>query len=195
MDTLATATADELRDGLEPLVAGYGAWLDGQQAAAAELPEHLRATADLALREARRAHKRLQAGLEHVATDTEALRCFQFMNAVMRDQRIASQVAALRATVVAARANQARAEAGERSKGQFLASMSHEIRTPMTGVLGMADLLDTTSLAAGCNTVTASLDGHAAGSFSLDLRGADPAPTSGPGGGPGDKPPKDKPKK
>jgi len=98
MDTLATATADELHAGLEPLVAGYGAWLDGQQAAAAELPEHLRATADLALREARRAHKRLQAGLEHVATDTEALRCFQFMNAVMRDQRIASQVAALRAS-------------------------------------------------------------------------------------------------
>ena len=59
---------------------------------------YLRATADLALREARRAHKRLQAGLEHVATDTEALRCFQFMNAVMRDQRIASQVAALRAS-------------------------------------------------------------------------------------------------
>src|SRR4029079_11417200 len=55
--------------------------------------------------------------------------------------------------------------------------------------------LDTTSLAAGCNTVTASLDGHAAGSFSLDLRGADPAPTSGPGGGPGDKAPKEKPKK
>jgi len=55
--------------------------------------------------------------------------------------------------------------------------------------------LDTASLAAGCNTVTASLDGHAAGSFVLDLRGTDPAPTSGPGGSPGDKPPKDKPKK
>ena len=51
--------------------------------------------------------------------------------------------------------------------------------------------LDTASLAAGCNTVTASLDGHAAGSFTLDLRGTDPAPTNGPG----DKPPKDKPKK
>ena len=56
--------------------------------------EHLQETAELALLEARRAHKRLQAGLEHVATGTEALRCFQFMNAVMRDQRIASQVAA-----------------------------------------------------------------------------------------------------
>ena len=51
--------------------------------------------------------------------------------------------------------------------------------------------LDTASLAAGCNTVTATLDGHAAGSFTLDLKGTDPAPTNGPG----DKPPKDKPKK
>lgn len=34
-----------------------------------------------------------------------------------------------------------KAEAGERSKAEFLATMSHEIRTPMTGILGMADLL------------------------------------------------------
>jgi hypothetical protein len=51
--------------------------------------------------------------------------------------------------------------------------------------------LETGSLPAGCNTVTATLDGHAAGSFTLDLRGADPAPSNGPG----DKPPKDKPPK
>jgi signal transduction histidine kinase/CheY-like chemotaxis protein/HPt (histidine-containing phosphotransfer) domain-containing protein len=55
---------------------------------------------------------------------------------------------ALRAAAVAAEAAAAEAriaqglaEAGERSKTQFLAVMSHEIRTPMTGVLGMADLL------------------------------------------------------
>jgi hypothetical protein len=51
--------------------------------------------------------------------------------------------------------------------------------------------LETGALPAGCNTVTATLDGHAAGSFTLDLRGADPAPSNGPG----DKPPKDKPPK
>jgi signal transduction histidine kinase len=38
------------------------------------------------------------------------------------------------------------AEAGSRAKGDFLANMSHELRTPMNGVLGMVDLLLTTSL-------------------------------------------------
>ncbi|ORV08562.1 DISARM system helicase DrmA [Mycolicibacterium fallax] len=98
MDALATETAEQLRSGLEPLVSGYGDWLDEQQIATAQLPEHLQETAGLALVEARRAHKRLKAGLDHVVGDAEALRCFQFMNAVMRDQRIASQVAMLRAS-------------------------------------------------------------------------------------------------
>ncbi|HEX2525342.1 MAG TPA: ATP-binding protein [Geminicoccus sp.] len=47
----------------------------------------------------------------------------------------------LRRAATAAQVAQARAEAGDRAKAQFLAAMSHEIRTPMTGVLGMADLL------------------------------------------------------
>ncbi|BBZ40277.1 DISARM system helicase DrmA [Mycobacterium conspicuum] len=98
MDKLSRVTPDELRNGLQPLVTEYGTWLDGQQSIAAELPEHLRETAELVLWEARQAHQRLQAGLEHVATDDEALRCFRFMNQVMRDQRIATQVAAERAS-------------------------------------------------------------------------------------------------
>jgi signal transduction histidine kinase/CheY-like chemotaxis protein/streptogramin lyase len=38
------------------------------------------------------------------------------------------------------------AEAASAAKSQFLATLSHEIRTPMTGVMGMAELLLSTSL-------------------------------------------------
>ncbi len=114
MDTLAVATADELRVGLEPLVAGYGAWLAEQEAAAKSLPEHLQETIEIVLWEAKQAYQRLIAGLEHVATDVDALRCFQFMNRVMRDQRIASQVSAARASDTSVTLDQAREEVAGR---------------------------------------------------------------------------------
>jgi PAS domain S-box-containing protein len=38
------------------------------------------------------------------------------------------------------------AESASRSKSEFLANMSHEIRTPLNGILGMLQLLQTTSL-------------------------------------------------
>lgn len=40
----------------------------------------------------------------------------------------------------------AKADAANEAKSQFLATMSHELRTPMTGVMGMIDLLQRTSL-------------------------------------------------
>ena len=109
MEALAKVTPDELRNGLTPLVAGYDAWLGEQEAAVSELPPHLQEIAKDALREAREAHTRLVAGLEHVTTDAEALRCFHFMNRVMRDQRVASQVAAARASDPSITIEQARA--------------------------------------------------------------------------------------
>jgi signal transduction histidine kinase/AmiR/NasT family two-component response regulator len=45
-----------------------------------------------------------------------------------------------------AEAERERAEAASRHKGEFLANMSHEIRTPMNGIIGMTDLLLSTSL-------------------------------------------------
>ena len=38
------------------------------------------------------------------------------------------------------------AESANRAKSEFLANMSHEIRTPLNGILGMMQLLETTSL-------------------------------------------------
>jgi len=98
MDALSRVTPEGLRAGLEPLITGYGTWLEKQANDAAGLPDHLRGVADEALFEARKVHERLVAGLEFVATDEEALRCFHFMNEVMREQRMASQVASIRSS-------------------------------------------------------------------------------------------------
>ncbi len=97
MEALAHAAPDALRSGLEPLVSGYATWLDEQDAASRKLPAHLRETADEVLFDARKVQQRLSAGLDFITSDPEALRCFQFTNRVMRDQRIASQVAVERA--------------------------------------------------------------------------------------------------
>lgn len=102
MRLLATADRDQLRAGLEPIVTGYSAWLDDELARAEgragepALPPHLLVEAQDAVAEARRVHEQLAAGLEHLLTDESALRCFRFMNEVMAQQRIQSQVAQLR---------------------------------------------------------------------------------------------------
>ncbi|WP_053637930.1 DISARM system helicase DrmA [Streptomyces sp. NRRL F-4707] len=98
MRKLQEAPTDELRRGLEPIVAGYTAWLDGEKERAEALPEHLRSEGLDAVTEARRVQAQLEEGLKHLLGDKEALRCFRFMNRVMADQRVQSQVAERRAS-------------------------------------------------------------------------------------------------
>ncbi|MDI5968568.1 DISARM system helicase DrmA [Streptomyces sp. SL13] len=97
MRRLQEASADELRDGLEPIVSGYAAWLDGEERRARALPEHLRSEGLEAVGDARRVQQQLEEGLAFLLADEEALRCFRFMNRVMADQRVQSQVAERRA--------------------------------------------------------------------------------------------------
>ncbi|HUR05523.1 MAG TPA: DISARM system helicase DrmA, partial [Nonomuraea sp.] len=97
MRVLQKASRDDLRAGLEPIVVGYRTWLDGRLTRAEALPEHLREDGVELVREAQKVQKQLADGIEHLLSDDEALRCFQFMNQVMADQRIQSQVAQRRA--------------------------------------------------------------------------------------------------
>lgn len=92
MRALTSGSVDELREGLTPIVSGYGAWLDAREAEANALPEHLRDVGLEAIQEARQAATRLEDGIDFLLSDAEALRCFRFMNRVMADQRVRSEV-------------------------------------------------------------------------------------------------------
>lgn len=92
MRKLAEASVDELEAGLTPIVSGYRVWLDAQEAEARSLPGHLRAVGLEAIDEARQAAARLDDGIAFLLSDSEALRCFRFMNRVMADQRVRSEV-------------------------------------------------------------------------------------------------------
>ncbi|MEU9395937.1 DISARM system helicase DrmA [Streptomyces sp. NPDC048324] len=97
MRQLEEATPEQLRAGLEPIVTAYAAWLDAEEQRAEALPEHLRPEGREAVGDARKVLRQLDEGLKFLLDDAEALRCFRFMNRVMADQRVQSQVAQRRA--------------------------------------------------------------------------------------------------
>jgi len=96
MRLLMEAEPAQLAAGLTPLMQGYEAWLTDRDKEAAELPQWLREQADIGVGDGHAALVRLRAGLSLLTTDTHAQKAFWFMNRTMRDQRLRSQVAALR---------------------------------------------------------------------------------------------------
>ncbi|KSW20819.1 DISARM system helicase DrmA [Cellulomonas sp. B6] len=95
MDRLGSAALEDVVAGLRPMVDGYRSWLVDRRGEVADLPPHLQDIADEAVEDAEGVADRLQAGLE-LLTDPDVFRAFQFMNRVMADQRVHSQVAQLR---------------------------------------------------------------------------------------------------
>lgn len=97
MTALARADVNELRTGLAPIIDGYRSWLEEKEDEAAAFERtHLRADGAEAVAEARKTLTSLETGLEYLLADADARRCFAFMNEVMAEQRIQSQVAARR---------------------------------------------------------------------------------------------------
>ncbi|WP_438482773.1 ATP-binding protein [Oleiharenicola lentus] len=80
-------------------------------------------------------HEQLVAELQQKQTDTVTLNQ-GLTEEISRRKHIESEL----------RSAKERAENANQAKGEFLATMSHEIRTPMNGVMGMLDLLKSTSL-------------------------------------------------
>ncbi|WP_062948336.1 DISARM system helicase DrmA [Brachybacterium sp. sponge] len=88
--------AERLKEALLPIVVGYDDWLSVQEAESKGLPLRLRKTAETTISTARITAKRLRHGVDFLTQDEEALRCFAFMNHVMAEQRLQSQVVELR---------------------------------------------------------------------------------------------------
>lgn len=96
MRALMEASADELVAGLQPIVDAYSDWLDREESKNAALPAWLQTQGEIGIADGRAALKRLGEGLDLLAESDQARKAFWFMNRAMRDQRLRSQVAALR---------------------------------------------------------------------------------------------------
>ncbi|MFS0853292.1 DISARM system helicase DrmA [Microbacterium sp. 179-I 3D4 NHS] len=96
MGALMKASPAELEAGLQPLIDEYSIWLEECEKESAALPEWLQEQARIGLGDGAAALDRLRAGMKLLVSNRQAQRAFWFMNRTMRDQRLRSQVAALR---------------------------------------------------------------------------------------------------
>jgi len=82
---------EELPGKLQPLVTAYAAWIDAQERRIGDPEAGLEGYEDVAsntLRHCRQAMERMQAGIDTLASSSEARRAFVFMNRAMWQQRI-----------------------------------------------------------------------------------------------------------
>ncbi len=84
MSNLAEQDSQEL---LGELVDDYRAWISDRRAEVSALPPKLRATAELHVREAHEAARRIEAGIAVLRADNDAARAFRLMNRAMKLQR------------------------------------------------------------------------------------------------------------
>lgn len=96
MRALMDASPAQLEAGLQPLIDGYSTWLNEREEDNSKLPNWLQEQGRIGLDDGAVALERLRAGLELLVSNEQAQRAFWFMNRAMRDQRLRSQVAALR---------------------------------------------------------------------------------------------------
>lgn len=96
MRALMEASPAQLAAGLQPLIDGYATWLNEREDDNSKLPEWLQVQGRIGLEDGAVALERLRAGLDLLVSNEPAQRAFWFMNRTMRDQRLRSQVAALR---------------------------------------------------------------------------------------------------
>jgi len=90
--------------------------------------------------------KREVMQIERKAGDGRIIRSDRIPNSIGGMTLTLTDITDLKEREAKLEASMKSAESAERAKSEFLANMSHEIRTPMNGVMGMAELLASTSL-------------------------------------------------
>ena len=96
---------------------------------------------------ARREKNALEESLREIVSDLDPQRRKELEKIMQKGDRVAVY-RFLADTTLAARAAEERSLKAERARDIFLANMSHEIRTPLNGILGFAQLMQSTPLTA-----------------------------------------------